>query len=376
MYPLLQEINGKIGDYIKTESKSNTEIELKNLMGKFSMDALASCAFGVESGSFSRGNDSEFLKQAKTIFDFQRKQLIQTVVAIFTAKPIKKFVHALGFKNFATIANLSAFTFFQNVVEASIKQRKESKSRRNDLVDLMIDALEGKLDDSKEESNTKNEKVESEKKTKDISYDSAISTAGILLVAGYDTTGTTMSYALYELAINQDCQDTLFEEIENAKSGGNLSYDAIQSLPYLDAVVHETLRRHPVVAALERPCTKDYKLPGTDLLIKKGELVRMNTIGIFFDPEIYPNPEQWNPENFSKENRAERNPYSFAAFSLGPRNCLAMRFAMFEMKVAISHIVSNFKLVPTTKTNRNVRVDPKSVMGAAEGGLWIKFEER
>ena len=102
----------------------------------------------------------------------------------------------------------------------------------------------------------------------------------------------------------------------------------------------------------------------------------MNAIGIMSDPDIYPNPEEWNPENFSKENRAERNPYSFTAFSLGPRNCLAMRFAMFEMKVAISHIVSNFKLVPTNKTNRNVRIDPKSFLGGAEGGLWIKFEER
>merc|ERR1712018_91401 len=152
---------------------------------------------------------------------------------MITAKPVKKFFHALGFRNFATMANLSAFTFFQNVVEASIKQRKDSKTRRNDLVDLMIDALEGKLDDTSEDSetNTKSKGTEIEKKSKDISYDSAISTAGILLVAGYDTTGTTMSYALYELAVNQDCQDTLFEEIENAKKEGKLSYDAIQSLP-------------------------------------------------------------------------------------------------------------------------------------------------
>ena len=380
MLPLLQEINGKIKEHIKVDSEKDKEIELKDLMGKFSMDALASCAFGVDSGSFSKGQDSEFQKQVKVIFDFGIVQLIQSVVAMITLKPIKKFFHALGFKNFATVANLSAFTFFQNVVEASIKQRKESKSRRNDLVDLMIDALEGKLDEPKEGSEfkveNKHKREDTDKKSKDISYDSAISTAGILLVAGYDTTGTTMSYAMYELAINQDCQDTLFEEIENAKEKGNLTYDAIQSLPYLDAVIHETLRRHPVVAVLERPCSKDYRLPGTDLIIKKGEIVRMNTIGIFFDPDIYPNPEQWNPENFSKENRAERNPYSFAAFSLGPRNCLAMRFAIFEMKVAISDIVSNFKLVPTSKTNRNLRIDPKSVLGAAEGGLWIKFEER
>ena len=79
MYPLLQEINVKIGDYIKKESISNTEIELKNLMGKFSMDALASCVFGVESGSFSRGNDSEFPLQKSSGIRFQgQDQLTQS----------------------------------------------------------------------------------------------------------------------------------------------------------------------------------------------------------------------------------------------------------------------------------------------------------
>ena len=162
-----------------------------------------------------------------------------------------------------------------------------------------------------------------------------------------------MSYILYELATHQDFQETLREEIENAresKDDNGLSYDTIESLPYLDAIIHETLRRHPVIPMLERPCTKEYKLPNTEgLIIKKGDIIRINNIGICFDPDIFPNPDEWNPDNFSKENREKRNPYTFLAFSLGPRNCLAMRFALFEMKVAISHLVSKFKILPTNK---------------------------
>ena len=247
---------------------------------------------------------------------------------------------------------------------------------------MMIDALEGTLDVTEDDAYA-NDQYEKDsklighvKKTKDVDYDHVISTATIMLIAGYDTTATTMSYILYELALNQDCQETLFEEIENAKSGDRLSYDTIQSLPYLEAVIHETLRRHPVIAALERPCTKEYKMPDTNLVIRKGDLVRVNNIGICFDPDIFPNPEEWNPDNFTKENRADRNPYSFMAFSLGPRNCLAMRFAMFEMKVCISHLVSKFKILSTSKTCKNVQVDPKHILGAAKDGLWIRFEER
>ena len=172
------------------------------------------------------------------------------------------------------------------------------------------------------------------------------------------------------------CRGSCVIKCKNARKSDCLSYDTVQSLPYLDAVVHETMRRHSVISALERPCTKDYKLPNTDLVIKKGELIRMSNMGIFSDPDIFPNPQEWNPDNFSKENRASRSPYSFVAFSLGPRNCLAMRFALFEMKVAISYMVSKFRILPTAKTTKNVEVDPRHILGAAKGGLWVKFEER
>ena len=109
---------------------------------------------------------------------------------------------------------------------------------------------------------------------------------------------------------------------------------------------------------------------------KEGELVRVSNMGICFDPEIFPNPEEWNPENFSKDNRANRSPYSFMGFSLGPRNCMAMRFAIFEMKTAISGLVSRFKILPTDKTIRNAEIGPANILGASKDGLYVKFESR
>ena len=127
---------------------------------------------------------------------------------------------------------------------------------------------------------------------------------------------------------------------------------------------------------IERVCSKDYRLPNTNLVLKKGDLIRINNIGISSDPNVFPDPENWNPENFSKESRSQRSPYSFMGFSLGPRNCLAMRFAMFEMKVAVSHFVAKFKILPCDKTCRNVDVDPKSILGSPKGGLFVKLERR
>ena len=76
--------------------------------------------------------------------------------------------------------------------------------------------------------------------------------------------------------------------------------------------------------------------------LKKGQKVSINRIGISYDPKYFPNPEIYNPDNFSKEARATRDPYTFLGFSQGPRNCIAMRFALLEVKVCIAHLLTRF----------------------------------
>ena len=129
---------------------------------------------------------------------------------------------------------------------------------------------------------------------------------------------------------------------------------------------------------LERICTKDYAVPNSNIVIKKGDLVRLDNIGICFDPEIYPNPMEYNPERFLKENAAELNPYGFLIFSLGPRNCIGMRFSMYEMKCCISNLVAKFRFVPCDKTVKyeDLKYSFEDVFGGTKHGLWIKCEER
>jgi cytochrome P450 family 6 len=72
----------------------------------------------------------------------------------------------------------------------------------------------------------------------------------------------------------------------------------------------------------DRGCTKDYKLPGTDLVIKKGQAIVIPTIAIHHDERYYPNPEKFDPLRFSPENKHKINPYTSLAFGQGPRGCL------------------------------------------------------
>ena len=138
-----------------------------------------------------------------------------------------------------------------------------------------------------------------------------VATAIVLLVAGYDTTGTTLAWALYELSKNPEVQDRLRNEVEAISDGDmekDLSYDNLQSMTYLDQVICETLRFHNPVAILQRATSKDYTIPGTDLIIPKDGSVWINILAIHFDSKHYSDPHVFNPDHFSKEAKAKRNP--------------------------------------------------------------------
>jgi len=86
----------------------------------------------------------------------------------------------------------------------------------------------------------------------------------------------------------------------------------------------ETIRLYPPGFNIDRNCTKTYRIPGTNIDIPKGTTVRIPACGIHKDPEIYPNPEKYDPERFSPENKQQRSTYNHMPFGHGPRNCIGL----------------------------------------------------
>ena len=138
-----------------------------------------------------------------------------------------------------------------------------------------------------------------------------VATAIVLLVAGYDTTGTTLAWACYELAKNPEIQEKLRQEVEDILDGDpekKLTYDDIQSMTYLDQVINETLRFHNPVGALQRSAAKEYKVPGTDIVLPKDTMVWINVLSMHFDQKHYENPHGFDPDHFSKDAKSNRHP--------------------------------------------------------------------
>ncbi|XP_028719508.1 cytochrome P450 3A25-like [Peromyscus leucopus] len=135
-------------------------------------------------------------------------------------------------------------------------------------------------------------------------------------------------------------------------------------MEYLDMVVNETLRLYPAANRLERISKKDVQING--VFIPKGTVVMVPTYPLHRDPEYWPEPEEFCPERFSKENKGSINPYVYLPFGYGPRNCLGMRFALISMKFAVVRVLQNFTLQPCEETQIPLKLSKRTIFQPEE----------
>lgn len=93
------------------------------------------------------------------------------------------------------------------------------------------------------------------------------------------------------------------------------------------------------------------------------------------DPDIYPNPDVFDPERFSDENKRNRHPMAFLPFGDGPRNCIGLRFGLMQSKVALIKLLTNFKFSPTSRTTVPMTFDSTSIVLSPKDDMWLKVEK-
>ena len=122
-----------------------------------------------------------------------------------------------------------------------------------------------------------------------------------------------------------------------------LTLDKIKSLKYLECCIKEGLRLFPSVPFIGRRSHEDLKLNGYH--IPKGTIIFVYIYMLHRDPDVFPDPEKFDPDRFLQENAAGRHPFAFVPFSAGPRNCIGQRFAMSELKVVLAYLLRYFRFV-------------------------------
>ncbi|KAI1716631.1 cytochrome p450 domain-containing protein [Ditylenchus destructor] len=120
-----------------------------------------------------------------------------------------------------------------------------------------------------------------------------------------------------------------------------ITFEHMPNLIYMNQVIQETLRMYPQAPRLNRQCTESITLNG--FRIEEGDVINFPVSALHYDPKYYPDPHNFDPERFTEEKKSKRDQRVYLPFGIGPRNCLGMRFAEFQMRVVLGQLVKNFK---------------------------------
>ncbi|KAF5303383.1 hypothetical protein FQR65_LT18995 [Abscondita terminalis] len=241
-----------------------------------------------------------------------------------------RFMFVFIFPRLAKILGLRLFdqqsqNFFVDIVKENLKSRETTGIVRQDMIHLLMEARKGRLEQETE--------VDGNKPVKEPLTDmDIIAQALIFFFAGFASVATAMCFTAFELAINVDVQERLQKEIDDtiAECDGNLTYDALSKMKYMNMVISESLRKWPPAVISDRICVKPYVIEPVEdgevpLHVRKGEIIAIPTLAMQRDPKYFPDPERFDPERFSDENKNSINQYMYIPFGVGPRSCIGNR---------------------------------------------------
>ncbi|XP_041974016.1 cytochrome P450 6k1-like [Aricia agestis] len=316
--------------------KSNPELKKGNAfstLSTFCSAAIGAAVFGITTESVF---DSPFLKMARKASLTSTWQNIKVAILLTSSFVTNLF----NLKLFSEHEN-----FFISAVKQIIGERKKTNVKRHDFGDLCVTLQDkGVLKDH-------DTGFEIEPTDEVLSAQ-----AFFFFNAGVEPTATTMFNALVLLGQCPEAQERLLKEIDKAfeKTQGNISFDTISEMEYLDMVMNESMRIYPAIGLLGRRCVKDTTLPVGNIRVDKGTSIFIPLFALHRDERHYPEPEVFRPERFSKENKNPIIEKTFMPFGKGNRVCIGQRFAQVQAKAGIVHLLRNFRVNTVNAPGKNI----------------------
>ncbi len=163
-----------------------------------------------------------------------------------------------------------------------------------------------------------------------------------LIIAGHETSAGTLNWAWYLLSQHPAAEQRLLAELATVTPGDDFSFDQLMTLEYATCVLKETLRLYPPVWLFSRRAIREDHLgefrvpPGAHLFIAPYFLHRR--------PELWPDPERFDPDRFDERRSPPVDRYAFIPFSAGARRCIGEYFSFVEMQMHLALLAPHFAL--------------------------------
>ncbi|KAG4068853.1 hypothetical protein HA402_005001 [Bradysia odoriphaga] len=267
--------------------------------------------------------------------------------------------------------------FFVETVRQNLEYRQKNNIARKDFFQMLIQLrTTGKIQEDGADWHT-----DGTANAERLTLEQMAAQAFFFFIGGYESSSTTISFCLYELAKKPILQQRAYDEIVQVLTAynGEISFDSLNDMKFIESCIEETLRMHPPFGVLTRQCTKNYKLPNSNAIIEKGTMIMLSVAGLQSDPKYYKNPEEFTPDRFSAAAVADKTflDMPILTFGQGPRVCMGAQMGKLQVKIAIVHLLQRYVFeLGSVHVGKKLKFHPKSLVKFAIGGINLKIKSR
>ena len=351
LFGIMHRVSLKFENYLdKIVNKgSATELELKDVLSKFTGEVVANTAFGIEGQSFETNRSpASFIATVERLFEPTLVSSIRQVLTFYLSDIAKTLR--------VSFLSREISDFFFNTVESVIAHRKKEGSVNDDFLQMSMEGLN------------------------DIDSKICAGRISAFFFDAYETAANIAAFACFRLSHNPCVQENARRHIKEVldKYDGVLGYEALKDMTYLDQIIYETARLHPIIGVILRICNRKITLEasnGQTCHLEPGNLVCIPVQSLHTDDKYWKDPHVFDPDRFSEERKSEITKFTFLPFSEGPRICAGMRYGIMAVKTALVTILSKYNIESSTKTEIPVILEQGALLTGAKYGLWAKLEK-
>ncbi|XP_025103416.1 cytochrome P450 3A6-like isoform X2 [Pomacea canaliculata] len=354
MNPSVNRCCDSLSQALQRHTEKRQLVDVKRVFGAYTADVIAGTEFSLET-DFQTNENDVFMQAAISLMRKATSMtLLSLIITLFPCieRPLRFFQISDAREDAKIVIR---------VINNLIEERKQSGQNEHvDLLQLLLDSEASEAD------------IAAKPQDRQMTKDEIIAQCITIFLAGYETTAATLQYMIYLLAVNPDKQEKLYDEIITTIGDDTATYENVMSLKYLDNTLKETLRCFPPIPFVTRIAAETRTIK--DVTIRAGTSVGVSICSIMQDDQIFPEPSKFLPERFDNEDMPTL--IRELAFGMGPRQCIGMRLALYEAKMAAVTIVRRFKFIKVPETPEMITFSTSARFSSPDKLIFVGTELR
>lgn len=313
LHGLITQMDASIQDYLKENWNTNSFVDLEKSMNVLTLQILTQSILYSPTQSYFE----------KVQFDLHDALQYMTSSRFNALKILSKLPSKKKTKGKAAIKNV------KSLVAKIISDRANPHSEKfNDLLEMLMSTKDEETGES-------------------LGQDALLDEVMTMFVAGHDTTAAALTWIIYLLNKNPKALNQMKEELNMNWDGKVVTFETLNSLPYMKMVIQEALRLLPPVWAFGRKAREGDVI--LNYQINKGNSLNIPIYAIHRHPDFWEHPNEFYPEHFLPEAVKQRDKFAYMPFSLGQHRCIGEYFAIMEIQMVLMRIYKKFKIELTTQ---------------------------